>query len=96
LSSRTEKDLFVDAIYNGIYRDDGLSPKYVPTLQEILELNKGKEKRKEEKLERDKQRSRSVYFCIGYSNIWKEERIHKILKKLRNKFDLQWLQISLS
>jgi hypothetical protein len=71
----------------------GLSPKYVPTLQEILlELNKGKEKRKEEKLERDKQHNRSVYFCIGYSTIWKEP-IHK---KLRNKFDLRWLQISLS
>jgi hypothetical protein len=65
----------------------GLSPKCVPTLQEILELNKGKEKCKEEKLERDKQCNRSVYFCIGYSNIWKEQ-IHKILKKLRNKFDL--------
>jgi hypothetical protein len=73
----------------------GLAPKYVPTRQEILELNKGKEKCKEEKLERDKQRNRSVYFCIGYSNVWKEP-IHKILKKLRNKFDLKWLRISMS
>ena len=73
----------------------GLSPKYVPTLQEVLELNKGKEQRKKEKLERDKQRNRSVYFCIGYSNAWKEP-IHRILKKLRNKFDLKWLRISMS
>jgi hypothetical protein len=65
----------------------GLSPKYVPTLQEVLELNKGKEKRKEEKKERDKQRNRSVYFCIGYSKIWKEP-VHKLLKKLKSKFDL--------
>jgi hypothetical protein len=35
----------------------GLSPKYVLALQEILELNKGKEKCKEGKLERDKQRN---------------------------------------
>jgi hypothetical protein len=73
----------------------GLSPKYVPTLQEVLELNKGKDKRKEEKQERDKQRNRSVYFCIGYSKIWKEP-IHKLLKKLKSKFDLPWLRISMS
>jgi hypothetical protein len=73
----------------------GLSPKYIPTLQEVLDLNKGKEKRREEKLGRDVQRNRSVYFCIGYSNTWKEP-LHKVLKKLRNKFDLRWLRISMS
>jgi hypothetical protein len=72
-----------------------LSPKYVPTLQEVLVLNVGKEKRKEEKLERDRERNRSVYFCIGYSKLWKEP-IHKILKKLRNQFDLKWLRVSMS
>jgi hypothetical protein len=36
-----------------------------------------------------------MYVCIGYSSIWKEP-IHKILKKLRNKFDLRWLRISMS
>jgi hypothetical protein len=73
----------------------GLSPKYVPTLQEVLDLNKGKEKRKEDKLERDKQQNRPVYFCIGFSKLWKVP-IHKVLKKLRNKFDLKWLRISMS
>jgi hypothetical protein len=29
----------------------GLVPKYIPTLQEVLDLNEGKEKCKEEKLE---------------------------------------------
>ena len=66
----------------------GLTPKYVPTLQEVLDLNKGKEQRKEEKLERKKQRNRSVYFCIGYSSTWKDP-LHTVLKKLRNKFDLK-------
>ena len=47
----------------------GLTPKYVPTLQEILKLKEGKEEHKEEKRERDKQRNRSVYFCIGYSKV---------------------------
>jgi hypothetical protein len=88
----------IKVLYPGHYKafnQAGLSPKYVLTLQEVLELNKGKEKRKEEKLERDKQRNISVFFCIGYSKLWKKP-IHKILKKLRNKFDLNWLRISMS
>jgi hypothetical protein len=73
----------------------GLAPAYVPTLQEVLDLNKEKDKRKEEKDKQDKQRNRSVYFCIGFSNFWKEP-IHKWLKLLRNRFDLKWLRISMS
>jgi hypothetical protein len=38
----------------------GLVPKYV--LQEVLDLNEGKENGKEEKLERDKQRKTSIIF----------------------------------
>jgi hypothetical protein len=41
-------------------KNAGLTPKYVPTLQEVIDLNKGKEQCKEEKLVRDKQRNRSV------------------------------------
>jgi hypothetical protein len=88
------KDLY-QKHHNACLNQAGLSPKYVPMLQEDLVLNVGKEKQKEEKLERDKQRNRSVYFCIGYSKLWKEP-IHKILKKLRNKFDLKWLRILMS
>jgi hypothetical protein len=73
----------------------GLAPKHIPTLQEVLHLNHGKEKRKEEKKERDKQRNRSVYFCLGYSKFWKEP-LHKWLQKLRNQFDLKWLRISMT
>jgi hypothetical protein len=73
----------------------GLTPKYVPMLQEVLKLKEGKEECKEEKQERDKQRNRSVYFCIGFSKLWKEP-IHKLIKKLRNKFNLGWLWISMS
>jgi hypothetical protein len=61
-------------------------------LQVILALNVGKEKCKEEKLERDRQRNRSIYFYISYSKLWKEP-IHKILKKLRNTFNLKWLRL---
>jgi hypothetical protein len=49
----------------------GLAPAYIPTIQVVLDLNKGKEKRKEEKDKRDKQRNRLVYFCIGYAKCWK-------------------------
>ena len=73
----------------------GLAPSYTPTLQEVIKLNKGKEQCKEEKLERDKQRNRSVYFCIGFSKFWREP-IHRWLKKLRNRFDIKWLRISMS
>jgi hypothetical protein len=74
----------------------GLAPKYISMLQqEVLDLNEGKEKCKEEKLEQDKQRNRSVYFCIGYSSFWNKPT-HKGLKKLRNRFNLTWLQISMS
>jgi hypothetical protein len=48
-----------------------LTPTYVPMLQAILAFNVGREKRKEEKLERDKQRNKLVYFCIDYSKLWK-------------------------
>jgi hypothetical protein len=65
-------------------------------LQEVLAKNNAvKEKCKKKKLERDKQRNRLVYFCIGYSKLWKEP-IHKLLKKLRNRFNFRWLRISMS
>jgi hypothetical protein len=66
----------------------GLVPKYIPTLHEVLDLNNGKDKCKEEKLEQDKQINISAYFCIGYLKFWKEP-IHKWLKKLRYRFDLK-------
>jgi hypothetical protein len=64
-----------------------LAPKYISMLQEVLDLNEGKEKHKEEKLELYKQRNRSVYFYIGYLSFWYKST-HKWLKKLRNRFDL--------
>jgi hypothetical protein len=73
----------------------GLAPKYVPTLQEVLNLNDRREKHKEEKKEQDKQRNRSVYFCIGYSKFWKEP-IHRWIMKLRNRFNIKWLRILMS
>jgi hypothetical protein len=59
------KDLYPQ--HHGALELAGLALKYIPTLQEIINLNDGKEKCKEEKLEQDKQINRSVYFCIGYS-----------------------------
>jgi hypothetical protein len=64
------KDLY--PLHHQALKSAGLAPKYVPKLQEVLDLNHGKEKCKEEKKEQDKQRNRSVYFCIGYSKFWKE------------------------
>ena len=40
-------------------------------------------------------RSRTIFFCIGFSHFWKEP-IHKMLKRLRDRFDIKWLRISMS
>jgi hypothetical protein len=70
------------------------SLKYVPYVMRHDDAQHSsiiKEKHKEEKLERDKQRYRSNYFCIGYSQCCKE-LIHILLKKLtKTRFDLWWL-----
>jgi hypothetical protein len=79
---KSTKDLYPQ--HHGALELAGLVPKYVPMLQEVLDLNNGKKKWKEEKLEQ------SRHFCIGCFKLWKEP-IHKWLKKLRKSFDLKWL-----
>jgi hypothetical protein len=63
------KDLYPK--YHEALNKAGLAPKYVPMLQEVLALNEGREKWKEEKLERDKQRNRLVYFALATLNYGK-------------------------
>ena len=43
-----------------------------------------------------KKNNRQTYFCIGFSDIWRRVPIHATLKKLRDKFNLKWLRISMS
>ena len=69
-----------------------LAPKCYPKLGELLDsiINK---KSMEEKIK--EKRSRQCHFCIGVSKAWKKP-IHTILKKLRDKYELKWLRISMS
>ena len=45
--------------------------------------------------EKQRERSRNVFFTIGYSNQW-HKPVHVILKELRDKYELNWLRISMS
>ena len=84
------------------------TPEEYPTLREsLLLLQLQKQKKNDEnpedantesnaarsKQERDK--IRTTWFCISYSTIWGLP-IHKRLKKLRDKYKLSWLRISMS
>jgi hypothetical protein len=61
LKYKSIKDLY--PLHPQALESAGLTPKYNPTVQEVLlDLNKGKEKCKEEKKEQDNQSNRSVYF----------------------------------
>ena len=65
-----------------------------PTLRKLKNLETEKPDNNQP-IKRDKARSRQTYFCIGTSKVW-TEKIHKILKVVRNKFGLGWLRISMS
>lgn len=73
-----------------------LLPRKIPTLNECIASTLDRERVKEIKQDKQRQRNRTVFFCIGYSSIWKKP-IHKILKDIRNEFEgLKWLKISMS
>ena len=61
---------------------------------EVQELNNNSPT--ENKNEPRKKNNRQTYFCIGFSDIWRRVPIHATLKKLRDKFNLKWLRISMS
>ena len=40
-------------------------------------------------------RNRQIYFKLGFSKFWKIP-IHRIIKKIKDSFDLSWLRVSMS
>ena len=53
-------------------------------------------KRKKEKRKRKKGGgSRNAYFCIGFSQLWRE-KIHSVIKRVRNAHDLKWFRVRMS
>ena len=64
-----------------------------PSLSKRCTLKIGKSvgmARMREKKRKEKERRRSTYFCIGVSEQWTTP-IHVLLKRLRDKFKLNWL-----
>lgn len=62
-------------------------------IEEANNRSESEEAKAKHKRERD--RNRSVFFCIGQSKIWGEP-ISKRIKRLRNKYGLTWLRVSMS
>jgi GIY-YIG catalytic domain len=45
--------------------------------------------------ERNDNRRRSIFFCVGFSKAW-QTPIHKTIKDIKEKFNLSWLRVSMS
>lgn len=68
----------------------GLSGPVLPTMKQVLDRSRSTNRNR-----RKSASSRSVFFCIGYSKFWKTP-IHVLLRRLRNKYNLRWLRVSMS
>jgi len=98
--TKTNKNLPLDKIYPQhlqALQHAGLLTKKVPTLTEQLQHNEEAKALKQAKdnSNNERNRRRTTYFCIGYSNIWSKP-VHSIIKSIKDKFNLQWLRVSMS
>ena len=75
-----------------------LAPPSFPTMKKVLEETECKlriEAARNKKQQRN--HSRKVYFCIGYSKVWQgKHAIHAKIKNLRDKYNLLWLRTFMS
>ena len=75
-----------------------------PSLISVINEREKKKKEEEELSEKEKKKKknkhnpkRQSFFCIGISKIWMgKNSIPSLLKKLRDKYNLKWLRISMS
>jgi len=98
--TETNKNLPLDKIYPQHFQalqHAGLVTEKVPTLTEQLQHNEETKaiKQAEDNSNNERNRRRTTYFCIGYSNIWSKP-VHSIIKSIKDKFNLQWLRVSMS
>jgi len=94
------KDLPLDQLYPQHFKalhHAGLVTNRIPTLTEQLQHNEEAKAIKKAKDNSNNQRNRcrTIYFCIGYSKLWSKP-IHTIIKSIKAKFNLQWLRVSMS
>ena len=77
----------------------GLTPKVPPTLRQIrkrLKMSLQMKREREMKNARRKN-SRQTYFCVGVNKVFKgKNAIHITIKRLRDKYNLKWLRVSMS
>jgi len=75
----------------------GLITKKIPTLTKLLQHNEEAKALKQVKDNSDNEwnKRRTIYFSIGYSNLWSKP-VHSIIKTVKDKFNLQWLRASMS
>ena len=68
------------------------APDSFPTLSEAIDSAQARKKRRKKK---KKRRNGQVYFCIGWSRLWRYP-IHAIIKRLKLRYRLNWLRVSMS
>jgi len=98
--TETNKNLPLDKIYPQHFQalqHAGLVTKKVPTLTEQLLHNEEAKaaEQAEDNSNNERNRRRTACFCIGHSNIWSKP-VHSIIKSTKDKFNLQWLRVSVS
>jgi len=98
--TETNKNLPLDKIYPQHFQalqHAGLVTKKVPALTEQLLHNEEAKAAKQAKDNSNNERNRrkTTYFCMGHSNIWSKP-VHSIIKSIKDKFNLQWLRVSMS
>ena len=82
----------------GILEKAGLITEETPTLLQLHESMKTMAtttKSERDLQQKDRDRKRSTFFCVGHSNAWKIP-IHQTIKRLKNSFGLTWIRTSMS
>ncbi len=71
--------------------------KQIPTLTEEITKSNNRKKPTTTRLAKQKERDRkrTMHFCVGYSKAWKTP-IHKVISKQKAKFNLPWIRVSMS
>ena len=69
-----------------------------PTLEEELAkkaLSENNPMTEREAKQKERDRRRTIHFCVGYSRAWRIP-IHKIIKKNKLRYGLTWLRVAMS
>jgi len=97
--TETNKNLPLDKIspqHLQALQNAGPVTKKVSTLTELQHNEEAKAlKQATDNSNNKRNRRRTIYFCIRHSNLWSKS-IHSIVKTIKDKFNLQWLRVSVS